>query len=105
MPINTQILLDTRPVGEASVANFKLIQRETPDLQNGQVLVRHQYLSLDPYMRGRMNAGKSYATPQPLGEVMIGGTAARRVKWCRASTPNLLWATRWWVWVVGRRTA
>jgi len=80
MPINTQILLDTRPVGEASVANFKLIQRETPALQNGQVLVRHHYLSLDPYMRGRMNAGKSYATPQPLGEVMIGGTAGEVVQ-------------------------
>jgi NADPH-dependent curcumin reductase len=80
MPINTQILLDTRPVGEASAANFKLIQRETPELQNGQVLVRHHYLSLDPYMRGRMNAGKSYATPQPLGEVMIGGTAGEVVQ-------------------------
>lgn len=80
MPINTQILLDSRPVGEASVANFKLIQRETPALQNGQVLVRHHYLSLDPYMRGRMNAGKSYATPQPLGEVMIGGTAGEVVQ-------------------------
>ena len=80
MPINTQILLDTRPVGEASVANFKLLQRETPVLQNGQVLVRHHYLSLDPYMRGRMNAGKSYATPQPLGEVMVGGTAGEVVQ-------------------------
>ncbi len=80
MPINTQILLDTRPTGAASVANFKLIQRETPALQNGQVLVRHHYLSLDPYMRGRMNAGKSYAAPQPLGEVMIGGTAGEVVQ-------------------------
>ena len=80
MPINTQILLDTRPTGAASAANFKLIQCETPELQNGQVLVRHHYLSLDPYMRGRMNAGKSYATPQPLGEVMIGGTAGEVVQ-------------------------
>jgi NADPH-dependent curcumin reductase len=80
MPINTQILLATRPVGAASEVNFKLIQCETPELQNGQVLVRHHYLSLDPYMRGRMNAGKSYATPQPLGEVMIGGTAGEVVQ-------------------------
>jgi len=43
-------------------------------LQEGQVLVRHHYLSLDPYMRGRMNDSKSYAAPQALGEVMIGGT-------------------------------
>ena len=80
MPLNLQILLDNRPQGEASVANFKLLQRETPVLQNGQVLVRHHYLSLDPYMRGRMNAGKSYATPQPLGEVMVGGTAGEVVQ-------------------------
>ena len=74
MPINQQILLDNRPEGEASTANFKLVSAETPPLQEGQVLVRHHYLSLDPYMRGRMNDGKSYAQPQPLGEVMIGGT-------------------------------
>ncbi|MEY4979127.1 MAG: NADPH-dependent curcumin reductase [Pseudomonadota bacterium] len=74
MPANQQILLDNRPVGEASVSNFKLVTTETPPLQDGQVLVRHHYLSLDPYMRGRMNEGKSYAAAQPLGEVMIGGT-------------------------------
>jgi hypothetical protein len=45
-----------------------------PDLAPGQVLVRHRFLSLDPYMRGRMSDQKSYATPQPLDEVMIGGT-------------------------------
>ena len=74
MPTNRQILLDNRPQGEATLANFKLVSTETPALQDGQVLVRHHYLSLDPYMRGRMNDGKSYAQPQPLGEVMIGGT-------------------------------
>jgi len=74
MPTNHQILLDNRPQGEASVSNFKLVSAETPALQDGQVLVRHHYLSLDPYMRGRMNESKSYAQPQPLGEVMIGGT-------------------------------
>lgn len=74
MPSNQQIVLDSRPVGEASVSNFKLITAQTPALQDGQVLVRHHYLSLDPYMRGRMNDSKSYAQPQPLGEVMIGGT-------------------------------
>ena len=74
MPTNRQILLDNRPQGEATLANFKLVENQTPALQDGQVLVRHHYLSLDPYMRGRMNDGKSYAQPQPLGEVMIGGT-------------------------------
>ncbi len=74
MPQNHQVLLDNRPEGEATAANFRLVSADTPALQDGQVLVRHHYLSLDPYMRGRMNAGKSYAAPQPLGEVMIGGT-------------------------------
>ena len=74
MPQNLQIVLDNRPTGVAVTSNFKLISTPTPELNPGQVLVRHHYLSLDPYMRGRMNEGKSYAPPQALGEVMIGGT-------------------------------
>ncbi|MDP3702170.1 MAG: NADP-dependent oxidoreductase [Hylemonella sp.] len=80
MPTNRQILLDNRPQGEATPGNFKLVSTDTPALQDGQVLVRHHYLSLDPYMRGRMNEGKSYAQPQPLGEVMIGGTVGEIVE-------------------------
>ena len=79
MPTNRQILLDNRPQGEATVDNFKLVTSETPALADGQVLVRHHYLSLDPYMRGRMNDSKSYAASQPLGEVMIGGTVGEVV--------------------------
>ncbi|KQO23270.1 NADP-dependent oxidoreductase [Acidovorax sp. Leaf78] len=74
MPRNQQIVLDNRPQGEAVASNFKLVATDTPALQDGQVLVRHHYLSLDPYMRGRMNESKSYAASQGLGEVMIGGT-------------------------------
>ena len=74
MPSNPQILLASRPQGAATVENFRLVVGDTPPLEDGQVLVRHHYLSLDPYMRGRMNEGKSYAASQPLGEVMIGGT-------------------------------
>jgi NADPH-dependent curcumin reductase len=74
MATNKQILLDNRPSGEALVSNFKLTSSETPALEDGQVLVQHHYLSLDPYMRGRMNDSKSYAAPQPLGQVMGGGT-------------------------------
>jgi hypothetical protein len=80
MPQNRQILLDSRPQGEASASNFKLVTAETPALQDGQVLVRHHYLSLDPYMRGRMNDAKSYAAPQPLGQVMQGGTVGEVVE-------------------------
>lgn len=80
MPVNRQILLDNRPQGPAGAGNFKLVASQTPALDDGQVLVRHHYLSLDPYMRGRMNAGKSYAPPQPLGQVMIGGTVGEVVE-------------------------
>jgi hypothetical protein len=77
---NPQILLASRPAGEPTPDNFRLVETETPPLADGQVLVRHHYLSLDPYMRGRMNEGRSYAQPQPLGEVMIGGTVGEVVE-------------------------
>ncbi len=80
MPRNRQFLLHSRPQGEASASNFKLVSSETPPLQDGQVLVRHHYLSLDPYMRGRMDDAKSYAKPQPLGQVMQGGTVGEVVE-------------------------
>lgn len=80
MPQNKQILLDNRPQAESSTSNFRLVTTETPPLQDGQVLVRHHFLSLDPYMRGRMNDAKSYAAPQPLGEVMQGGTVGEVVE-------------------------
>ncbi len=80
MPTNKQILLDNRPTGEASASNFKLVTAETPPLQDGEVLVRNHFLSLDPYMRGRMNDAKSYAAPQPLGQVMQGGTVGEVVE-------------------------
>lgn len=74
MPANLQVHLDNRPVGAAVASNFKLVESQTPELHDGQVLVQHHYLSLDPYMRGRMNDTKSYAAAQPLGQVMGGGT-------------------------------
>ena len=77
--INRQIQLISRPDGEPSAANFKLVELAVPELDDGQVLVRHHYMSLDPYMRGRMNDGKSYAVPQALGEVMGGGTVGEVV--------------------------
>ena len=80
MPKNKQILLDNRPQGEASASNFKLVEGDTPPLKDGEVLVRHHFLSLDPYMRGRMNDAKSYAAPQPLGQVMQGGTVGEVVE-------------------------
>jgi NADPH-dependent curcumin reductase CurA len=80
MPTNRQQILDNRPEGEAVASNFKLVSTETPALKDNQVLVRHHYMSLDPYMRGRMNESKSYAQPQPLGQVMQGGTVGEVVE-------------------------
>ena len=72
--VNKQWHLVSRPTGEPSASNFKLVEAPVPELQDGQVLVRQHFMSLDPYMRGRMNDGKSYAQPQPLNAVMQGGS-------------------------------
>ena len=77
--MNKQWHLVSRPSGEPTPDNFKLVEAPVPDLQDGQVLVRNHFLSLDPYMRGRMNDGKSYAQPQPLNAVMQGGTVGEVV--------------------------
>ncbi|CAG2145304.1 Putative NADP-dependent oxidoreductase YfmJ [Cupriavidus yeoncheonensis] len=74
-----RIVLASRPEGAVTSANFRLEEVPVPQIADGQVLVRNHYLSLDPYMRGRMNESKSYAVPQPLNEVMIGGTVGEVV--------------------------
>ena len=75
-----RIVLASRPAGAATPDNFRLEELPLPACGEGQVLVRNRYLSLDPYMRGRMNDSKSYAAPQPLGVTMIGGTAGEVVE-------------------------
>jgi NADPH-dependent curcumin reductase len=75
-----RIVLASRPTGAAVSENFRLEVVAVPAVKEGHVLVRHHYLSLDPYMRGRMNETKSYAQPQPLNEVMIGGTVGEVVE-------------------------
>lgn len=70
-----RIVLASRPQGVVSVDNFRLETAPLPEITDGQVLVRNHFLSLDPYMRMRMEDVKSYAAPQALDEVMIGGTA------------------------------
>jgi len=67
---NRQIVLAARPVGFPEETDFRLVESPLPDLAAGQFLVRSIYLSVDPYMRGRMNDRKSYAEPQKLDEVM-----------------------------------
>jgi len=80
MTTNHRIVLASRPSGAASADNFRLEAADVPPLADGQVLVRHHYLSLDPYMRMRMNDAKSYAAPQAIGAVMIGGTVGEVVE-------------------------
>src|SRR5436189_1493741 len=78
--INRQILLKSRPEGTPSLDNFELAQAPVPEPGEGEVLMRNRYLSLDPYMRGRMSAAKSYAKPAQVGEPMVGGTVGEIVK-------------------------
>lgn len=75
MPANRRIVLASRPKAEVTPDNFRLETVDTPPLADGQLLVKNDWLSLDPYMRGRMNEGRSYAQAQALGETMVGGTA------------------------------
>lgn len=77
---NRQILLASRPKGEVTPQDFRLVETPIPEVGPGEVLVRNHYLSLDPYMRGRMDDAKSYAASQPLDAVMIGGTAGEVVQ-------------------------
>src|SRR5215471_19241051 len=78
--VNRQILLKSRPEGAPSLGNFELTERRTPEPGEGEVLMRIVYLSLDPYMRGRMSAAKSYAAPAAIGQPMVGGTVGEIVQ-------------------------
>ncbi len=74
---NKQITLASRPEGLPKESDFRLIETPVPELQDGHVLVRVLYLSVDPYMRGRMSGVKSYAAPFEIGEVITGGAVGR----------------------------
>lgn len=74
MPDNRQILFASRPTGWVTEDNFRLVVSPLPAPGEGQVLVRNHWLSLDPYMRGRMDEAKSYAKGAEPGQVMVGGT-------------------------------
>ncbi|KAA0086277.1 NADP-dependent oxidoreductase [Trinickia soli] len=78
--MNRRIVLASRPQGQVSLDNFRLEEAPLAELRDGRFLVRNIYLSVDPYMRGRMNDAKSYATPVALGDVMGGGTVGEVVE-------------------------
>jgi hypothetical protein len=77
---NRQVLLASRPRGEVSEDNFRIVETPIPKPGDGDVLIRNEWLSLDPYMRGRMNEAKSYAPSVAIGEVMVGQTAGEVVE-------------------------
>ncbi len=77
---NRRIVLASRPVGEPKPTDFRLESAPVPEPGPGQVLLRTLWLSLDPYMRGRMSDAKSYAKPVGIGEVMTGGTVGEVVR-------------------------
>jgi NADPH-dependent curcumin reductase CurA len=77
--INRQILLKSRPQGAPGLDNFELTETAIPEPGDGELLMRTRYLSLDPYMRGRMSAAKSYAKPAAVGAPMVGGTVGEVV--------------------------
>ncbi|MCA1636628.1 MAG: NADP-dependent oxidoreductase [Acidobacteria bacterium] len=78
--MNKTILLASRPQGMPTPDNFKLVEAEMPRPQEGEVLIRTLYLSVDPYMRGRMNDRKSYVPPFALNEPITGGVVAEVVE-------------------------
>src|SRR4030088_1951194 len=71
-----RVVLVSRPVGEPKATDFRIEEYAAPTPGEGQVLLRTIWLSLDPYMRGRMSDGPSYAQPVPIGGVMEGGTVS-----------------------------
>ena len=78
--VNRQILLANRPVGMPKASDFRLVESSIPTPAGGQVLCKTLYLSLDPYMRGRMSPSKSYAPPVEINEVMTGGTVGEVIE-------------------------
>jgi NADPH-dependent curcumin reductase CurA len=75
--VNRQWTLASRPVGAPTLSNFNFAESKKPSPKPGELLLRTVFLSLDPYMRGRMNDAKSYAEPVAIDEVMVGGTVCK----------------------------
>src|ERR1700738_262874 len=77
---NKRIVLASRPTGMPSLENFRIEESEVPQPKEGEVLVRTLYLSVDPYMRSRMNEGKSYVPPFEINGVITGGVLGEVVE-------------------------
>lgn len=99
--INQRIVLAKRPVGEPKHSDFRIEQVELNELKQGEMLLKTIYLSLDPYMRGRMSDAPSYAAPVEIGEVMVGGTVSQVVA---SKTQNSKKASGFFQEMAGRAT-
>ena len=80
MPSNMQVLLASRPTGWVEESNFRIVETPLPKPEARQLLIKIHWLSLDPYMRGRMSTAKSYTKPVEVGEVMTGGTVGEVIE-------------------------
>jgi NADPH-dependent curcumin reductase CurA len=80
MAVNKQIVFDSRPTDKVAASHFRSVEAPVPTASEGEIVVRQHYLSLDPYMRGRLSDAKSYAKPQELGAVMGGGSVGEVVE-------------------------
>ena len=78
--INVRVLLKSRPTGFPVEDDFEVVESPIPQPQQGEILLESMWLSLDPYMRGRMNDAKSYAPSVDIGEPMVGGAVAKVVE-------------------------
>jgi NADPH-dependent curcumin reductase CurA len=78
--INREVHLVSRPKGVPTGANFTLVETRLPPLENHQVLVRNTFISVDPYMRGRMNEGESYVAPFALGQPLEGAAVGEVIE-------------------------
>lgn len=78
--INKQVIMKTRPTGMPVLENFEIIESDIPEIRHGEVLIKILWLSLDPYMRGRMSTAKSYAASLNEGDVIIGGAVGKIVE-------------------------
>ncbi|MGH9916594.1 MAG: NADP-dependent oxidoreductase, partial [Pyrinomonadaceae bacterium] len=79
-PQNTRIVLASRPLGPVKPDNFRIETQQIPAPGDGEILLKILFLSLDPYMRGRMDDAESYAAPVAVNAVMEGGTVAEVVE-------------------------
>ena len=85
-----RIVLASRPLGEPTLNNFRLEEFPIPQPEPGQILLRTLWLSLDPYMRGRMSDAPSYAKPVGVGDVMEGGTVSEVVPRTSPGSPRVI---------------